>query len=143
MEEFNSQVIEKGKTLAAEDQTGAIQAFYDKFKAAYEGRNAPAVTALISPDWTTGSDDTAISDLDENLRTNFRLYDEIRFSISGLKVTSKGKTQEACYDTVITSRIFKRNLKHEEKASVCDELKAENGKLKIARTLSGRYWYVK
>ncbi|HAT72051.1 MAG TPA: hypothetical protein DCS63_04470 [Elusimicrobia bacterium] len=128
-------------TVAAEDQTGAIQAFYDKFKAAYENRNAPAVMALISPDW--GAEDVAATDLEENLRANFRLYDEIRFSISGLKVTGKGKTQEACYETAITSRIFKRNLKHEEKSSVCDELKEEGGKLKITRTLSGRYWYVK
>ncbi|OIO00799.1 MAG: hypothetical protein AUJ51_09695 [Elusimicrobia bacterium CG1_02_56_21] len=32
---------------------------------------------------------------------------------------------KACYDTAITSRVFKRNLKHEEKAPVCDELKKE------------------
>jgi len=130
-------------SVAAEDQSGAVQAFYDKFKTAYEGRNAPAVMALISPDWSAGAEGVELTDLDENLRTNFRLYDEIRFAISGLKVTRQGKALEACYDTVITSRIFKRNLKHEEKSSVCDQLKEEGGKLKITRTLSGRYWYVK
>lgn len=129
--------------LAAEDRTAEAQAFYDKFRAAYEARNAAQVMALISPDWGAGGDDTTLEDLEENLRTNFRLYDEIRFSFSGLRVTQQGAALQACYDTVITSRIFKRNLKHEEKASVCDELREEGGKLRIARTLSGRYWYVK
>lgn len=129
--------------LAAEDRTAEAQAFYEKFRAAYEARNAAQVMALISPDWGAGGDDTTLEDLEENLRTNFRLYDEIRFSFSGLRVTQQGAALQACYDTVITSRIFKRNLKHEEKASVCDELREEGGKLRIARTLSGRYWYVK
>jgi len=120
-----------------------VRDFYDKFKAAYEARNAPQVMALISPDWGAGGDGTTLEDLEENLRTNFRLYDEIKFSLSGLKVTRQGAALQACYDTVITSRIFKRNLKHEEKAAVCDELREEGGKLRIARTLSGRYWYVK
>ena len=129
--------------MAGEDMSAQVQAFYDRFKSAYEARNAPAVMALLSPDWTAAGEDTALTDLEENLRANFRLYDEIKFSVSGLKVTSQGGTHQACYDTVITSRIFKRNLKHEEKASVCDELKEEGGKLRISRTLSGRYWYVK
>ena len=129
--------------IAQENRTAEIQAFYDRFRTAYEGRNAPQVMALISPDWSSGDDDTAVADLEENLRTNFRLYDEIRFSFSGLRVTAAGGALQACYDTVITSRIFKRNLKHEEKAAVCDELREEGGRLKIVRTLSGRYWYVK
>ncbi|MGD9641130.1 MAG: hypothetical protein AB7V08_00165 [Elusimicrobiales bacterium] len=127
-------------TLAAEDRTAEAQAFYEKFRAAYEARNAAQVMAFISPDWSAGGDDTTLEDLEQNLRGNFRLYDEIRFSFSGLRVTQQGAALQACYDTVITSRIFKRNLKHEEKASVCDELREEGGKLRIARTLSGKYW---
>ena len=125
------------------DPHAEAQAFYEKFRGAYEARNAPSVMALISPDWSAGADGVELADLEDNLRTNFRLYDEIRFALSGLKVTRQGKTLQACYDTVITSRIFKRNLRHEEKAAVCDELKEEGGKLRITRTLSGRYWYVK
>lgn len=129
--------------LAQEDRTAEAQAFYEKFRSAYEARSTAQVMALISQDWTAAGEDTSITDLEENLRTNFRLYDEIRFSVSGLRVTSQGNAHQACYDTVITSRIFKRNLKHEEKAAVCDELREEGGRLKITRTLSGRYWYVK
>lgn len=127
-------------TLAAEDRTAEVRAFYDKFRAAYEARNAAQVMALISSGWGAGADDTTLEDLEENLRSNFRLYDEIKFSVSGLKVAQQGAALQACYDTVITSRIFKRNLRHEEKASVCDELKEEEGRLRITRTLSGRYW---
>lgn len=125
------------------DKTEEIRAFYDKFREAYEGRSVPGVMALISPDWGAGAEDVSVQDLEENLRANFRLYDEIRFSLSGLKVTTEGGAYRACYETLITSRIFKRNLKHEEKSSVCDQLKREGGKLRIARTLSGSYWYVK
>ena len=94
-------------------------------------------------DRKAGSDGTGVTDLEENLRTNFRLYDIIKFSLSGLTVTGAGGVLQACYNTVITSRILKRNLTHEEKAAVCDELKRENGKLRISRTLSGSYWYIK
>ncbi len=125
------------------DKTEEIRAFYDKFREAYEGRSVPGVMALISPDWGAGADDVSVQDLEENLRTNFRLYDEIKFSLSGLKVTTESGAYQACYETLITSRIFKRNLKHEEKSRVCDQLKPEGGKLRITRTLSGSYWYVK
>ncbi len=130
-------------TLAAEDRTAEVQAFYDKFRAAYEARNAAQVMALISPDWGAGGDDTTLEDLEENLRNNFRLYDEIRFSFSGLRVTQQGAALQACYDVAITSRIYKRNLVHEEKSAVCEELREEGGRFKIARTLSGSYWSLK
>jgi len=123
--------------------TEEITAFYEKFRAAYESRNAPQVMSLISDDWSAG-DGTALSDLEENLTNNFRLYDEIRYSLSGLKIESGSGKYQACYDVTITSRIFKRNLKHEEKSKVCEELSGEaGGKLRISKTFSGSYWYIK
>jgi len=119
-----------------------VKAFYDRFKAAYEGRNASQVMALVSGDWTAG-DGTELSDLEENLRNNFRLYDEIKYDISGLNVSKGSRGWQACYDVAITSRIFKRSLKHEEKSKVCEDLGEEGGKLKLLRTSSGSYWYVK
>lgn len=118
-----------------------VRAFYEKFKSAYEGRNAGAVTALISPDWSSGDEVGDVQELDSSLRASFRLYDEIKYSVAGLRIEALGKgSWQACYEVVITSRIFKRNLKHEEKSSVCEELREEGGKLRIVRTLSGRYW---
>ena len=126
-----------------DDRSQEVRDFYERFKSAYEGRNTPQVMSLISEAWTAG-DGTALSDLDENLRNNFRLYDEIRYAMSGLKITKTGAKYQACYDVAITSRIFKRNLKHEEKSQVCEELSAEDGgKFRISRTFSGNYWYVK
>ena len=119
-----------------------VKAFYEKFKAAYEARNPAQVLALVSGEWTAG-DGTELSDLEENLRNNFRLYDEIKYDISGLNLSRGGRGWQACYDVAITSRIFKRNLKHEEKSKVCDEVGEEGGRLKLLRTASGSYWYVK
>jgi len=124
------------------DKTAEVSSFYDKFKAAYEGRNAPQVLALIAGEWSAG-DGTELSDLEENLRNNFRLYDEIKYDLAGLKVSRAGKGWQACYEVTITSRIFKRNLRHEEKSKVCDEVGVDRGELKLLKTYSGTYWYVK
>lgn len=124
------------------DKSGEVRSFYDKFKAAYEGRNAPRVLALIAGDWSAG-DGTELSDLEENLRNNFRLYDEIKYGMAGLKVSRAGRGWQACYEVTITSRIFKRNLRHEEKSKVCDEVGDDKGELKLLKTYSGSYWYVR
>lgn len=120
-----------------------VKTFYEKFRAAYEGRNASAVMALISPDWNSGDDVGDFQDLDSSLRASFRVYDEIKYVQSGLRVTRVNGNWQACYDVAITSRIYKRNLVHEEKSAVCEELREEGGRFKIARTLSGSYWSLK
>ncbi len=125
------------------DRSEEVKAFYQEFARAYESRSASAVMAFVAGSWTAG-DGTALSDLEENLTNNFRLYDEIRYSLAGLKIESGSGKYQACYDVTITSRIFKRNLKHEEKSKVCEELSGEaGGKLKISKTFSGSYWYIK
>lgn len=121
-----------------------IARFYERFKAAYEGKNDSAVLSFLHDDWDAG-DGTTIADLEENIRRSFRMYDEIKFDISPVSVRrpSPGR-YEVSYDVTITSRIFDRNLKHEEKSSVVEQVSADdNGKLKITRTVSGRFWYVK
>lgn len=119
-----------------------VAAFYETFRQAYEDRNAPRVMSLIDDAWSAG-DGTDLQDLEDNLSSNFRLYDEIHYAMTGLKATRRGGVWDACYDATITSRLFKRNLKHEEKSSVCDQLAAPSGSLKIMKTTSGTYWYVK
>ncbi len=86
-----------GSTGGTPEIPGEAEAkrFYEDFTRAYESRNAPAVMALISPDWEAGSDGTGVTDLEENLRTNFRLYDIIKFSLSGLTVTGAGGVLQA------------------------------------------------
>lgn len=120
-----------------------IRAFYARFREAYEGRNVSKVMALLSDSWEAG-DGTTLSDLESNLRSSFRLYDSLSFSISGLTVRSLGGGRYAVsYEATIKSRVYSRNLTHEEKSSVEEELLAENGVLRVQKTLSGRYWQIR
>ena len=120
-----------------------IKAFYERFREAYEGRSLSRVMSMLSDSWEAG-DGTTLADLEENLRSSFRLYDSIAFSVSGLKVRSLGGGRYAVsYEASIKSRIYSRNLVHEEKSSVEEELSAEKGSIRVTRTLSGRYWQVR
>ena len=47
------------------------------------------------------------------------------------------------YDVIITSKIYRRNLTHEEKSSVNEQVSLDAlGKGKIYKTMGGRFWYV-
>lgn len=137
---YSGQYFAVSLARAADTQ---VRDLYDRFKAAYESRSSGRVMALISSSWS-GGDGTTAQDLDETLRNNFRLYDEISFSVSNLNISGTAAGAKACYDLKIVSRIYKRNLKHEEQSQVCEEVGPdESGTLKILNTLSGTYWYVK
>jgi len=125
-------------------EMAAIQDFYARFTKAYESRDDAAVMSFISKDWQA-SDGTTLSDLQENLRRTFRTFDEISYRIENFKAKQLLPYHyQVDYDVTITSRIYKRNLKHEEKSSVSESMGAESsGKLKIESTNSGRFWYVK
>ena len=121
-----------------------MRAFYDRFAKAYESRDDSAVMSLVANDWHAG-DGTSMSDLQDNLRRSFRMFDEISFRIENLRVSKLLPYHyQAQYDVTIVSRIYKRNLKHEEKSAVSEEVGSDaSGKLKLEGTLNGRYWYVK
>ena len=131
-----------GHAVSPED-VGKIRAFYDKFKQEYESRNDSRIVAMISDDWQAG-DGSTLSDLQMNLRRTFRVFDEIRYNIQNLSVTpGQDGRYNVSYDVTITSRIYKRNLKHEEKSSVQEEVTiGSSGKPKISKTLGGRFWTV-
>lgn len=118
-----------------------IKNFYNEFKQAYESRDDYQVMNLIDGDWEA-SDGTTLMDLEDNLSRTFRTFDEIQYSISNINISPMPrKTYLVTYDVVITSRKFSRNLKHEEKSSVSEEVAIdEKGKVKIVRTLNGRFW---
>jgi hypothetical protein len=43
----------------------------------------------------------------------------------------------------ISSRIYKKNLRHQEKSAVSEQVAfIDKGKPRIVRTLNGRYWLV-
>lgn len=127
---------------AAIAQAQLIKDFYNRFKQAYESRNDSLVMSFIGDEWSAG-DGTTLSDLRLNLSRSFRTFDEIRYHIQNLNVTpsSEGKFIVS-YDLTISSRIFRRNIKHEEKSTVNEEVMLDrSGKVKITRTLNGRFWY--
>jgi len=98
---------------------------------------------MLSDSWQAG-DGTTIADLRDNLRRTFRMFDEIRYDIKNLSVTSEEHgLYSVSYDVFISSRMYKRNLKHEEKSSIQEEVGInKSGKVKIKKTLGGRFWQV-
>ena len=118
-----------------------IKDFYGDFKKAYESMDDYQVMNLIDEDWEAG-DGTTLTDLEMNLSRTFRTFDEIQYSISNLKISPLPQdTYMVTYDINITSRMFSRNLKHEEKSSVSEEVGIDDkGRVKIIRTLNGRFW---
>ena len=129
------------KKLAA--ITGDVKAFYDQFKRAYESKNDSKLMSYISDKWNS-NDGTSLDDLQDHLQQSFKVFDEIHFTFSGLKVEPVDQMRyKVSYDLVITGRIYKNNIKHEEKSSVSEELGYnDKGKLLIFRNLDGRFWSV-
>jgi len=133
---------ENKKRISQEIQL--IKDFYNKFKTYYyESRNDSQVMSLLSDEWSAG-DGTTLSDLQENLRNSFNVFNEIRFNISNLNIekSSDGK-YKVSYDVTITGRIYENNIKHEEKSSVSELVVIDSsGRVRIYRTLNGRFWYI-
>lgn len=127
----------------AQANVGLVKDFYIRFKEAYEERNDSRVISMISDQWQAG-DGTTLSDLQMTLRRTFKTFDEIRYNIQNLSITPMADGRyNISYDVTITSRIFKRNLKHEEKSTIYEEVTIEKpGKAKISKTMGGRFWYV-
>lgn len=128
---------------ASPEEIGKIRAFYDKFKQAYESRSDSQVVAMISDNWQAG-DGSTLADLQANLRRTFKTFDEIRYNINDLSISpGPDGRYNVSYEVTIKSRIYKRNLKHEEKSSIHEEVTIDrSGKPKISKTLGGRFWYV-
>ena len=120
-----------------------VRKLYEDFPRAYSARDAARVLALVSPDWTAG-DGTSVSELEEQLRNVFRIYDEVAASISGLSVTNDSPGRyTAYYSLTIKSRIYKKNIKREETSSVTEKVQVEGGSARILKTDSGGYWEIK
>jgi hypothetical protein len=135
------------RSTASQGEMNKIKSFYDKFKEAYESQNDSQVMAMLSDDWEAG-DGSTLSDLQMNLRRTFKMFDEVKYNMQNLsmRLVESGNgywRYLVSYDVTITSRIYKRNLKHEEKSSINEEVTIDrSGKPKISKTLGGRFWYV-
>jgi len=121
-----------------------VQEFYSNFKQAYESKSEYQIVNFISNNWES-SEGTTISDLEDNLRRIFNIFDNINYNISNLTIVPiADNTFRVNYDVEIIGVNYERNLKHEEKSSVCEEIMIDNkGKVKIYKTINGRFWYIK
>jgi hypothetical protein len=97
-----------------------VRTFYMEFKNAYESKNDSVVMSYISDKWNAG-DGTTLFDLQKNLRNSFTVFDELRYNLANLNVTrGEGDAYRVSYDLTITGRIYRENLKNEEKSSVTE-----------------------
>lgn len=121
-----------------------IAEFYREFRGAYEGRNDSQLISFLGDDWESG-DGTTLADLQGYLRNSFSVFDEIRYTQSNLQIhPAAGGTHRVTYDLAIVGRIYAENLAHEEKSTVSEELAFDpRGKLRIVRTIGGRFWSVR
>ncbi len=127
-----------------EADEAAVAALYADFAKAYNARSESGVLSFISDGWSSG-DGTTLADLGDTLRRTFRIFDSVEVRITNLRVSGSpmGAGLEAMYDLEMKAKNFRRNLVHEEKSAVSEYVEKENGRWKIARTHSGRFWYVK
>ncbi|OGR78030.1 MAG: hypothetical protein A2X32_07845 [Elusimicrobia bacterium GWC2_64_44] len=120
-----------------------VRKMYEDFARAYQGRNAAKVMQFIAPDWTAG-DGTTATDLEEQFRNIFRIYDEITVSITGLQVVNNSPgSYAASYSMAIKSRIYQKNIRREENSSVYETVTVEGNSARIKKTESGGYWEIK
>jgi hypothetical protein len=127
---------------AAAAQVKVIQDFYAAFRQAYESRNASQVMSMLDDGWQAG-DGTTLSDMQTNLMRSFRTFDEVRFNLQNLRIQPQGRGRfVVSYDLTLTSRILRRNIRHEERSSVHEEVTLnDRGQPKITRTLTGQFWF--
>lgn len=128
-----------GSVAKAVDMTPKVKELYNQLKQAYESKNTSGVVRCLSSQWGS-SDGGSVSDLQRNLQKTFTMFDEVRFNIQNLQVNKVNETKyKVTYDVTITSKIYKKNLKHEEKSSINEEVTIDqSGQPKISRTLGGK-----
>ena len=127
----------------ASDAISKIQNFYRRFKEAYESKDESQVVGFLSDDWTSANGGD-VSDLENNLNRSFRVFDEIQYKISGLNIQSMGYNKyRVAYNVNIIGQIYDDDITHEEKSSVQEEVIVKHGKVKIIKTLGGRFWSIK
>jgi len=133
-----------GSAQKAVDMTPKVKELYSQLKQAYESKNTSGVVRCLSSQWGS-NDGGSVSDLQRNLQKTFTMFDEVRFNIQNLQVTKVNETKyRVNYDVTITSKIYKKNLKHEEKSSINEEVTIDqSGQPKISKTLGGKLLSVK
>lgn len=132
----------KSLSSRPQDRSAEIQEFYSQFRDAYQAKNDSRLMSLLSDDWEAG-DGTTLLDVESYFRNMFNVFDEIQVDIRNLRVESMGSDQcRVRYELEITGRVYADGLVHQEQSDVEEELAGfDGGRVRIARTPQGRFWY--
>lgn len=123
-------------------QLQAVRDLYGRFTEAYAARDDSQIMSLMGDDWEAG-DGTTLSDMQVNLSRVFRKFDELKIDVQNMQINPTPEGFIVNYDITITSRIYKKNLRHQEKSAVSELVSfGSNGSPRIVKTLNGRYWLV-
>lgn len=136
--------IKQGKVDAENKKIQKINEFYASFKQAYESKSESQVVSFISNDWES-VEGTTVSDLEENLRRTFNIFDNLSYNLSNLTIIPLfDNSYRVSYDVEIIGQNYEKGLKHVEKSSVTEQVNIDGrGKVSILKTLNGRFWYIK
>ncbi len=127
----------------AKNKEELIRKLYEDFKDAYHSKSVSKMMSLLDENWVSPDGDD-ISDLREHFSRIFSLFNEIRLNITDFHIIKNSDdTYTVNYNLDITSRIYSKNIKREEKSSVSEIITFKNGKPKISRTQNGSYWMIK
>ena len=133
--------LQNYKSTANEAAIAKISEMYQQFKQAYESRNDSRIISFMGDDWEAG-DGTTLSDMQVHLSRIFRKFDEVTFSIQNMKIAPFQQGYNVNYDLTISSRIYKKNLRHQEKSAVTEFVSFTGNNAKITKTMSGNYWLI-
>ncbi len=132
----------KSKQESEQVELEKVKEFYNSFKQAYESQNDSLVMSKISNDWEC-AEGTTTSDLENNFRNMFSVFNSINYNISNMNITKNTDgSYRASYDVEIVGQIYDSGITHKEKSSVYEIVKLEGKSFKISKTLNGRFWYV-
>jgi len=134
--------IKQTQIAIENNQLQKVQELYASFKNAYDSKSESQLINLISKDWDAG-DGTTLSDLEENLKNNFTVFDSVQYQIINMNITKQNdNTYRVSYDVEITGKIYDNDITHKEKSSVNEIVVIEANKAKIYKTVQGRFWYI-
>lgn len=144
IDEINSQLARlKGLKVAGNERINQrIRDFYQLFREAYEARDDSRIMSYMGDEWEAG-DGTTLSDMQVNLSRMFRKFDEMKMDIQNMQINPVPHGFMVTYDVIISSRIYKKNLRHQEKSAVIEHVSfGDNESPRISKTLNGRYWFI-
>lgn len=121
-----------------------IEDLYKRFQQEYSNKNLSALMSLLSDEWMSSGDGTTLMDLEDTLSNSFSIFNEVSCEIGSLYISSSGNNlYTANYVITIQGINYENDIKHIEKSTVTEEITIIDGKPKISKTLSGKYWTIR